>query len=82
MAICCAVVHSKHGQQHDDGAMFRVGPDNYQQALAIDGVQELSFTGRPMKGMVECGAELLQDDKRRTQLLTMAQAFTNALPPK
>jgi len=66
----------------DDGAMFRVGPDRYAEALNVEGVMELSFTGRPMKGMVECYAELLEDDERRMQMLELALAFTNSLPPK
>jgi hypothetical protein len=65
-----------------DGAMFRVGPNNYQAALAIDGVRELSFTGRAMKGMVECDAELLEDDTRRGELIALARSFTSGLPPK
>ena len=65
-----------------DGAMFRVGPDNYAQALAIEGVRELSFTGRPMKGLVECDAALLEDDDRRTQLVSLSKGFARSLPPK
>jgi len=65
-----------------DMAMFRTGPDRYAEALCVEGVQELSFTGRPMKGMVECDAELLADDVRRIKMLELALAFTNSLPPK
>jgi hypothetical protein len=65
-----------------DGAMFRVGPDNYQTALDIEGVCELSFTGRPMKGLVECDADLLEDDLRREQLISLAKDFAQCLPPK
>lgn len=65
-----------------DGAMFRVGPENYAAALLIAGVCELSFTGRPMKGLVECDAELLEDDARRAQLLGLAKGFAKSLPPK
>lgn len=38
---------------HKDGGMARVGKDNEADALEIDGVDPLSFTGRPMGGMVE-----------------------------
>ncbi|NNC37276.1 MAG: hypothetical protein EX271_02970 [Acidimicrobiales bacterium] len=65
-----------------DGAMFRVGPDNYEQALSVDGIRELSFTGRRMKGLVECDAELLEDDARREHLVALAKGFAQSLPPK
>lgn len=65
-----------------DGAMFRVGPDNYEKALSVEGVRELSFTGRPMKGLVECDAELLEDDERREHLVSLAKSFAQSLPPK
>jgi hypothetical protein len=65
-----------------DGAMFRVGPANYETALAVTGVRELSFTGRPMKGLVECDAELLEDDQRRAKMISLATQFAQSLPPK
>lgn len=78
--MVCGVHQSK--DKAEDMAMFRTGPDRYAEALAVEGISELSFTGRPMKGMVECTAELLEDDVRRTKMLELALAFTNSLPPK
>jgi len=78
--MVCGVHQSK--DKTGDMAMFRVGPDRYTEALTVKGVSELSFTGRPMKGMVECDAELLEDDGRRSRMLELALAFTNSLPPK
>lgn len=73
-------VHHKDGQ---DGVMFRVGPASYDKALAMDGVDELTFTGRPMKGLVECFAAVVADeDTVRMALLKLALDFTNGLPPK
>ncbi|PHR57690.1 MAG: hypothetical protein COA43_11795 [Robiginitomaculum sp.] len=72
-------VHFKNGE---DGVMFRVGPDNYDAAMALEGIGELKFTGRPMKGLVEGLGEVLADDNVRSQVLAMALAFTNNLPPK
>lgn len=63
-------------------AMFRVGPDNYPDALTLPNVSELSFTGRPMKGMVEAVEDIFEDDETRVKLLEMALAFTGALPAK
>lgn len=82
--MICGVHKMKDADKNiiGDGAMFRVGPDRYQVALAIEGVRELSFTGRPMKGMVECDSDLLEDDTRRLQLVQFSQEFTSTLSPK
>ena len=63
-------------------AMFRVGPDQYQEALGLDGVSELSFTGRPMKGMVETFEDVFENDALRCKLIDMALTFTGSLKPK
>ena len=78
--MLCGVHKSK--DQTQDMAMFRVGPDQYQQALEIEGVGELTFTNRPMKGLVECDGEIFGDDARRAKILAMAFKFTSGLPPK
>ncbi|MEP3892350.1 MAG: hypothetical protein ABJN69_17955 [Hellea sp.] len=66
----------------DDGAMFRVGPENYEAALAIDGIEKLTFTKTPMKGLVESDAEIFDDDEKRRAVLDMALEFTSSLKPK
>lgn len=63
-------------------AMFRVGPDNYEMALAMPHVDHLTFTGRPMKGMVETGEAIFEDGETRAKLIEMALGFTGGLPPK
>jgi len=78
--ILCGVHKSKNGKTNM--GMFRVGPDQYETALEIDGVGELAFTGRPMKGLVECDEELVWDDERRRQMIKMALKFTTSLPEK
>lgn len=78
--MVCGVHKSK--DKLSDMAMFRVGPDQYEAALAIQGVSELGFTGRPMKGMVETDGSIFEDDARRLRLIEMALTFTNGLPPK
>ena len=67
---------------HKNGAMFRVGKPNYTAALAIPGVQPMTFTGRPMSGFVDVSDEACADDARRTPLLAMALDFIATLPPK
>jgi hypothetical protein len=67
---------------HKDGAMYRVGKEHYPAALALPGVGEMQFTGRPMGGMVEVEGETFVDDDLRAQLTQMALGFVATLPPK
>lgn len=67
---------------HKGGGMYRVGPVRYEAALALPGVEELSFTGRPMKGLVEVDDDVLGDDETRKALTGLAMAFAASLPPK
>ena len=67
---------------YGDGGMFRVGKDNMELALAEPGTAPMSFTGRPMHGIVEAGAEVFADDDRRLRLLALSLAFVKGLPPK
>ncbi len=67
---------------HSGGGMARVGKDNEAAALAIDGAQPMSFTGRPMGGMVDISDDLISDDDRRSRILRLAEVFVAALPPK
>ena len=67
---------------HKNGAMFRVGPPNYDRALAIPGVRPMTFTGRAMSGFVDASDEACADDIRRGELLAMAQDFVATLPDK
>ena len=52
---------------HSGGGMFRVGKVREAEARAIPGASELTFTGRPMGGMIEVDDEALGDDERRGQ---------------
>jgi TfoX/Sxy family transcriptional regulator of competence genes len=67
---------------HKGGAMFRVGKDSYDRALAIAGVSPMMFTGRPMTGMVNCSDEACIDDGRRAALMALSLQVVRALPPK
>jgi TfoX/Sxy family transcriptional regulator of competence genes len=67
---------------HRGGGMFRVGKDREAEALAIAGARPMTFTGRPMPGMVECEAELLGDEERRGALAALALAHASVLPEK
>ena len=67
---------------HKDGGMFRVGKDNETAALAVRGVDPLSFTGRKMGGLVDISEETLGDDEALRELLALSQSFVGQMPPK
>lgn len=63
------------------GAMYRPGKDREADALAV-GASPLSFTGRPMGGMVELDAGGFADSGMRRALTNMSLANAQTLPPK
>ena len=67
---------------HKGGGMFRVGKDNHEAALAIEGASPMAFTGRPMGGMVDVDEDLMADDARRGQVMGLALNFVTSLPAK
>ena len=67
---------------HKDGGMFRVGKENEEAALAVNGVDPLSFTGRKMGGMVDISEDTLGDENALLSLLSLADTFVGKMPPK
>ncbi len=67
---------------HKNGGMFRVGKNNEAAALAVNGVDPLSFTGRKMGGMVDISDETLADEGAMQQLLTLSNSFVGKMPAK
>ncbi|MFT5527628.1 MAG: TfoX/Sxy family transcriptional regulator of competence genes [Pirellulaceae bacterium] len=67
---------------HKGGGMARVGKEHEPRAIAFDGVDPLSFTGRKMGGMVDLSADALDDDRVLSAVLEMAIDFVAELPPK
>lgn len=67
---------------HKGGGMFRVGPAHEAAALAIEGVEPMAFTGRPMTGFVEVSDETMADDERRGALMALARDYVGAMAPK
>ena len=43
--------------------MARIGPESYENALKYDGVNEMTFTGRSMKGYVFVQQDALDTDE-------------------
>ena len=67
---------------HSGGGMFRVGKEREDMARSIDGVGPMTFTGRPMGGMVDASDEAIADDARRTRLVALSLENARSLPPK
>ena len=67
---------------HKGGGMARVGKENEAAALELDGVAPLSFTGRPMGGIVELNETALEDTEVRDAALALAKQFVGSLPAK
>ncbi len=67
---------------HKGGGMARVGKQREAEALMIEGTAPLSFTGRPMGGMVDIAEEMIADDTRRGVVIALALTNARSLPPK
>lgn len=72
--MCCGIV----GRD----LMARVGPDNYEKALAKPFVRPMDFTGKPLKGMVYVDAGGIESDAALDAWLDDCRAFVATLPPK
>ena len=67
---------------HGRGGMARVGKLHEAEALRLDGIEPLSFTGRPMGGMVDMSDAAIEDDVTRRAVLDLAKDFVRSLPAK
>ena len=67
---------------HKGGGMARIGKAAEPEALKIDGIEPLSFTGRKMGGMVDVSEDVLGDDIRLQKIIAMALSYAKSLPPK
>lgn len=66
---------------HNGGAMYRPGKPCEAEALAA-GAEPLSFTGRPMGGMVELDEGAFADDATRATLTQLSLVNAASLPAK
>ena len=67
---------------HKGGGMFRVGKENDAEALKIDGVGPMDFTGRPMSGFVDVADETIENEELRSRIMEMARSYVMSLPAK
>lgn len=73
--MCCGLIKQK--------LMARVGAENYERFLAYDWVEEMDFTGKPLRGFVFVDADfLLEDEAVQQQVLATCENFCLSLPPK
>ena len=62
--------------------MARVGPQNYERALAMDGTREMDFTGKPMRGYVFVGPQSLRSTADLRRWVELCADFVATLPAK
>lgn len=65
-----------------DELMVRVGPDGYGDALERPHARPMDFTGRPMKGMVMVGREVIAADDELREWVERGLAFAGSQPAK
>lgn len=65
-----------------DSLMGRVGPDEYERALAMKHVREMDFTGKPMRGYVFVNSDGLKDADALKFWMEKCVSFASTLPPK
>lgn len=72
--MCCAV--------WKDSLILRLGPDQYDDALAEAHVRVFDVTGRPMMGWVMVDPPGIADAESLREWLDRAYHFCHSLPPK
>ena len=72
--MCCGVVK--------DDLMVRVGPQQYEQALAEHGARPMNFTGRPMTGMVYVDGAACANGRTLAKWVNRGAEFAMSLPAK
>jgi hypothetical protein len=67
---------------HKGGGMFRPGKAREAEALAVEGAAPLSFTGRPMGGMIDATEAAIAEDDKRAIWIKLSLTNAQSLPPK
>lgn len=65
-----------------EALMARVGPANYEQALAQPNVRVMDFTGKPLKGYVFVDPPGFENDRDLAKWVELCHRFVQSLPPK
>lgn len=72
--MCCGIVGSD--------LMVRVGRDDYESALAESHVRPMTFTGRPLTGMVYVAPAGIRTAKSLQRWIERGIRFSQSLPAK
>ena len=72
--MCCGV--------NGDTLMARVGPEQYEEALARPHARPMDFTGRPMKGFVYVAPQGFVSDDDLRCWVSLCRRFVASLPAK
>ena len=72
--MCCCVT--------DKGLMVRVGPEGYEEALALPHAGVMAITGRPMRGWVLVQPAGLESAAGLNQWVGRGADFATKLPAK
>ncbi len=70
--MCCGI--------GKDGMMVRVGPEAYDDAVAMPGARPMDITGRHMKGLVWIAPSAVTTKKKLSQWINRGVAFVGTLP--
>ncbi|MCG6976532.1 MAG: TfoX/Sxy family protein [Acidiferrobacterales bacterium] len=69
------------GVTHSD-LMVRVGPDDYDAALAEPHTRPMDFTGKPLRGFVYVDARGYESDEGLEKWVARGVHYALSLPPK
>lgn len=72
--MCCGVL--------GETLLARVGPAQYDNALARPHAREMDFTGRSMKGFVYVDPAGFESDAELSAWVGLCEAFVHSLPAK
>jgi TfoX/Sxy family transcriptional regulator of competence genes len=65
-----------------DRLMVRVGPEAYEEALALPHTAPMDFTGKPLRGFVYVDADGIAEDEDLAAWIGRGAAFAGSLPDK
>ena len=80
--LCFLINGNMAGGIVESELMLRVGPDKYDECLALEHAREMDFTGRAMKGMIYVGEEGISEDDDLEAWVERGYRFASSLPPK
>jgi TfoX/Sxy family transcriptional regulator of competence genes len=66
----------------DDMLMARVGPEQYADCLKEKFAKEMTFTGKPLKGMVYVEPEGVSEDEQLSEWIEKCLNYVASLPDK